>query len=77
LNEIGQQNENLAHPFAVRSSIICAMQKIVFKKRRLVELARLMCCAGLDAAMHNRNHGTARKLDSIFESNGRSIRLLH
>jgi hypothetical protein len=26
--------------------------------------------------MHNRSHGTARKLDSIFESNGRSIRLI-
>jgi hypothetical protein len=35
-----------------------------------------MRCARLDAAMQNRIHGTARKLDSIFESNGRSIRLM-
>jgi hypothetical protein len=54
LNEIGQQNENFARRVAARSSIICAMQEIVFNKRRLVRLARLLCCAHLDAAMHNR-----------------------
>jgi hypothetical protein len=66
LSEIRQQNENRARAFAVRSSIICAMRKIVFNKRRLVELARLMRCARLDAAMQNRIHGTARKLGFDF-----------
>jgi hypothetical protein len=54
LNEIGQQNENIGRRVAVRSSIICAPRKIVYNKRRLVRLARLLCCAHLDAAMHNR-----------------------
>jgi hypothetical protein len=72
LNEIGQQNENLALRVAARSSIICAMQEIVLNKRRLVRLARFLRCVHLDAAMHNRNSGTGVKFDSLSVSNKRA-----
>ena len=54
LSEMGQQNGNIACVLAPRSRTICAAREIFFIKRRLVRVARLLCCAHLDAAMHNR-----------------------
>jgi hypothetical protein len=76
LNEMGRENENAACTSAARSQLNCAARKIVFVERRLVRFARVLCCAHLDAAMHNRNSWNQRKLDSISKSKGRSIRLM-
>jgi hypothetical protein len=43
------------------------MQKSFWFWRRLVQLARFLRCADLDAAMHNRNRGTCGANDSILE----------
>jgi hypothetical protein len=66
LSEIGQQNEKVARAFAARARLICAAQKIVFIKRRLVQPARLLHCVHLDAAMHNRNSGTGPQIGFDF-----------
>jgi len=52
---MGQQNGNLARVIAAHTRDFCAAQKIVFIERRLVQMARLLCCAHLDAAMHIRD----------------------
>jgi hypothetical protein len=66
LSEMGQQNEKVARVFATRARIICAAQKFVFIKRRLVHPARLLRCVHLDAAMHNRNSGTGLQIGFDF-----------
>jgi hypothetical protein len=58
LSEMGQQSGNVEHTVAPRSRIICATQKIFFIERRLVQIARILCCVHLDAAMHNRKSDT-------------------
>ena len=63
---MGQQNGNVARAFASRSQLICAMRKIFFIKRRLVQPARLLRCVPLDAAMHNRNSGTGPQIGFDF-----------
>jgi hypothetical protein len=77
VSEIWQQNENLARHCCIAClNYLCGAQNR-FDWRRLVGIARLLCCVCLDAAMHNRSHGTARKLDSIFGSHQRSIKPMH
>jgi hypothetical protein len=68
VSEMGRQNEKSRARFTSRASTNCAMQKIVLTERRLVLFARFLRCAGLDAAMHNRNPGTDGKLRSDFEA---------
>jgi hypothetical protein len=58
LSEMGRQSGNVEHTVALRSRIICATQKIFFIERRLVQIARILCCVHLDAAMHNRKSDT-------------------
>jgi hypothetical protein len=66
LSEMGQQNGNVVRALAARSRNICATRKIVFIKRRLVRVARLLGCVHLEAAMHNRNSGTGSQLGFDF-----------
>jgi len=64
LSEMGQQSGNVEHTLALRSRIICATQKIFFIERRLIQIAHILCCVHLDAAMHNRKSDMTRKFDS-------------
>jgi hypothetical protein len=66
LSEMGQQNGNVVRALAARSRNICATRKIVFIKRRLVRVARLLGCVHLEAAMHNRNSGTGSQIGFDF-----------
>jgi hypothetical protein len=75
LNEIGRESGNIARTSHGRPLNNLCDAENRFAGRRLVPVARLLCCADLDAAMHNRNPGDSpRESDSIFESNRRSIK---
>jgi hypothetical protein len=63
---MGQQNGNVACALAPRSRIICATRKIFFIERRLVRVARLLCCVHLEAAMHNRQSKTGAQIRFDF-----------
>jgi len=59
---MGQQSGNVGRAFASRSQIICATRKMFFIERRLVQIARLLSCVQLDAAMHNRESKTVLQI---------------
>jgi hypothetical protein len=63
---MGQQNGNVGRAFVPRSRIICATRKMFFIERRLVRVARLLCCVHLDAAMHNRQSKTGAQIRFDF-----------
>jgi hypothetical protein len=66
LSEVGRESGNIARAScgALDKNLCDAENRI--DGRRLVPVARLLCCVHLDAAMHNRGPGTSRELGFDF-----------
>jgi hypothetical protein len=76
VSEMGRQSEKIARGSCCAGFNKLCDAEIVLVWRRLVQLARFLRCADLDAAMHNRDRGTRVQGDSILEYDRRIIVLM-
>ena len=63
---MGRQNDIVARATATHTRKKLCVAENLFVERRLVHPARFLCCARLDAAMHNRTRGTFTEMRFDF-----------